>query len=486
MSRRVPLLLAACLALSMPLTGCGEGAGAPAASSRASLGIPAMMGAPPQSPADSAAAAHAEIEASRRTAIVRAAERVAPGVVSISILRREVVRPRSLFESFFYGPSVRQVAGLGSGFIIREDGLVLTNEHVVRGADQVVVTLTDGREFEAEVVGTDEVNDVALVRIPDAHGLPVVPLGDSDGLLIGEWVVAIGNPLGYVLSNYEPTVTVGVISGVGRNIVAQGEDERGAYLGMIQTDASINPGNSGGPLVNALGEVVGINSSIISRSGGSEGLGFAIPINRARRIALDLLDDGRVRRAWVGIEPGVAESRQGGRRTVVVEHVAPGSPAAEAGLHSGVVLRRADGEPIRTPLDWDAVLLGAQVGQPLEVTIDEDGEERVLRLIPEDLPSVRAERIQALSDFELVSLTPSIRAERGIVSEHGALIVSLSDAARDIGLRQGDVILQINRIPIESAEQAARVLGRLAGRGPVRVFFERQGRGGSVSFYING
>jgi len=201
---------------------------------------------------------------------------------------------------------------------------------------------------------------------------------------------------------------------------------------------------------------------------------------------MDLLDDGRVRRSWVGIEVEPARTRGGGRVAQVrIGAVAPGSPAADAGLRPGMVLRNAGGKPIRTPLDWEAVLLDAPVGRALEVTVDDGGRERVLRVVPADLPSVTAERIRALSDFELVTLTPSIRAERRITSEQGALIVSLSSVARQIGLREGDVILQINRVPVATAEDAARLLQRLAGRGPVRVFFERQGRIGSVYFYVN-
>ncbi len=447
---------------------------------------------------DSAEAVQAELDASRRTAIVRAAERVAPAVVSVNTIRRQVVRPRSLWESFFVPPGAREVAGVGSGFIIHEDGLVLTNEHVVRGADRIVVTLPDGRQFDAELVGTDEMTDLAVVRITGPVGdgaakasgvprLPVAPLGDSDDLMIGEWVVAIGNPLGFVLSNTEPTVTAGVVSGVGRNILPGGEQERGYYLDMIQTDASINPGNSGGPLVNALGEVVGVNSSIVSRSGGSEGLGFAIPINRARRIAADLLDDGNVRRAWVGLEPEPVDFGRLGRSTEVrVAQVAAGSPAEEAGVRRGWVLRRAGNKMIRTPLDWESVLLDAEVGRPLDLVFDDGGRERIVRITPSDLPSLTAERIRALTDFELVTLTPAIRAERGLVSEQGALIVSASPTARRIGLREGDLIVQINRDPITSAEEAARLLQRLSGAGLVRVFFERQGRLGSVDFRING
>jgi hypothetical protein len=224
---------------------------------------------------------------------------------------------------------------------------------------------------------------------------------------------------------------------VGRNIVGMG-GQRSYSLDMLQTDASINPGNSGGPLVNALGEVVGVNSSILSSSGGSEGLGFAIPINRARRIALDLADDGRYRRAWIGAEVEAVRA-QGPRRLaeVRISQVAPGSPAERAGLRTGMRVASIGGHRVRTPLDWQAGLLNAAYGEPLEVRVTEGGRERAIRVQPGDLPSVNAERIQALRDFQLVTLTPAIRSERGVSSEQGALVVGLSDAARHLGRRGG-------------------------------------------------
>lgn len=501
----VPALPVLMLAAAL-LAGCGAAPGDEARrdATAAETRLAGLPPAPPlrqREPAGQQIGLQDGLEESRRTAIVRAAERVAPAVVSVNVRRREAVQPRSLWESFFLPPGEREVAGLGSGFIIREDGLVLTNEHVIRGADQIVVTLGDGREFGAELVGTDEVNDLALLRIQavaDAASsggpFPVAGLGNSDDLLIGEWVVAIGNPFGYLLSNYEPTVTAGVVSGIGRNMIPAGE--RGYYLDMIQTDASINPGNSGGPLVNALGEVIGVNSSILSRSGGSEGLGFAIPINRARRIALDLLDNGQVRRAWVGLElesvgaggatRGAGAAGPGLTARTRVARVASGSPAAEAGLKPGMQVRAVGPKAIRGPLDWEAVLLNATVGESLDLLVDDEGRSRTLRVTPVDLPSVTADRIRALTDFELVTLTPSIRAERKLTNERGALIIALSDVARQLGVREGDLILQINRTAVGSAEEAARLLKELAGQGPVQVVFERQGRVGAVHFYING
>jgi serine protease Do len=430
------------------------------------------------------------IEGSRRTAIVRAAERVAPAVVSVNVIRRQTVQSRSLFEGFFIGPGVaREVQGLGSGFVIDARGYVLTNEHVVRDATEVVVTTAAGRDFQAEVVGTDEVTDLALLRLTDPQptGLRVAELGRSDDLVIGEWVVAIGNPFGFLLSNNEPTVTAGVISGLARNIIPGGGESRGYYLDMIQTDASINPGNSGGPLVNALGEVIGVNSSIISETGGNVGLGFAIPIDRARRIADALLREGAVRRVWVGLEVRPAEPNRFGRsHRIEIAAVVAGSPAEAAGVRTGMTIDLVNGRAVNTPLDWEARLLDTRVGEPVEITVVEGDRRRALRFEAHALPSLTAERIQALADFEFVTVTPAIRAERGLVNERGALIVQLSEDAQRIGLREGDLIVQINRTPVGAAQEAAELLRRLAGQGPVRVFFERQGRYGSVSFQIGG
>jgi serine protease Do len=431
------------------------------------------------------------IDASRRTAIVRAAERVAPSVVSVNVIRRQTVRPRSLYDQLFMGPGMsRDVQGLGSGFIIDARGYVLTNEHVVRDATEVVVTTGDGTDYQARIVGTDEVTDLALLQLTDPapRDLPVASLGRSDDLVIGEWVVAIGNPFGFLLSNNEPTVTAGVVSGLARNIIPGGTGEsRGYYLDMIQTDASINPGNSGGPLVNALGQVIGVNSSIISETGGNVGLGFAIPIDRARRIADALMREGEVRRVWVGVEVEPSDPNRFGRsHRVEIATVVEGSSAERAGARPGMVIDLVNGRPVRTPLDWEARLLDTRVGDPLEITVVSGDSRQTIRIPAEDLPSLTAARVQALSDFEFVSVTPAIRAERSLSSEQGALIVRLSQAAENIGLQQGDVIIQINRTPVRNAQEAATLLRRMAGEGLVRVFVERQGRVGSVSFTIGG
>jgi serine protease Do len=395
-------------------------------------------------------------------------------VVTVNTLRTQQVRPRSMWESFFLAPGAsRRVPGLGSGFVIDGDaGTIVTNHHVIEGADRVMVTFPDGREFEATIVGSDPVVDVAVLSVAADSPLPEAPMGTSQGLLIGEWVVAIGNPFGYLLSNSEPTVTTGVVSAVGRHIVPSSQAE-GFYLGMIQTDASINPGNSGGPLVNALGEVIGVNTSIFSRSGGSEGLGFAIPIDRALRSARDLLAGGEIRRAWLGLDVEPVEADAWGRtRGVLVSRVVGGSPAQQAGLRAGGRVLAANGRRLAAPLDWEDLILDLRPGD--EVTLSLEGAQPV-RIRAGDLPSLQAERVRALQAMQLISVTPQIRAERGVVSEEGALIVEISDqGGSPLGFRVGDVIVRINDAPVRSADEAARLLDRLRP-GRVRIVVERNG-----------
>ena len=324
---------------------------------------------PAASPAQVATAARPEeIAGTRRTAITTAVDRVAPSVVTVQTERIE----RSggdMFDLFFGRQQQRAVPGLGSGFIVRDDGVIVTNEHVVAGASRISVALRDGSTYPAELVGADEPNDLAVIRI-QGREFPVAPLGTSRGLLMGEWAVAIGNPLGFLIGNTEPSVTAGVVSGVGRNLAATPQGA-GVYVDMIQTDASINPGNSGGPLVNALGEVIGVNTAIFSPTGGSIGVGFAIPIDRARRVVEDLLAHGQIRRPWDGINlrispPGSREILTAG---AVVQSVVPESPAARAGIRPGDVVVRSRGRVIRNAYEWEAERLDFRVGDEIPLSI---------------------------------------------------------------------------------------------------------------------
>jgi serine protease Do len=272
-----------------------------------------------------------------------------------------------------------------------------------------------------------------------------------------------------------------VVSGVGRNLAAQSEGA-GVYVDMIQTDASINPGNSGGPLVNARGEVIGVNSSIFSPSGGSIGLGFAIPINRARRVADDLLAHGVVRRPWVGLQPQLARApvagtaARGAANGVVVGSVVPGSPADKAGIRPGDVLLRSRDRTLHSPYDWYAELLELRVGENDTLLVRRGAREIPVSVGVVDLPDVNAPRVTVLREIELITLTPQIRAQYQAQSRQGALVNRVSDRVQQqIGLQSGDVIVQINRTPIATAEDVNRILTSY-GRGALRMYFERGGQ----------
>jgi serine protease Do len=305
--------------------------------------------------------------------------------------------------------------------------------------------------------------------------LPVAHLGRSTDLMIGEWVVALGNPYVYMLGNSTPTVTVGVVSATGRNILPS-SDQPGLYLDMIQTDAAINPGNSGGPLVNALGEVVGINSSIFTSSGGSIGLGFAIPIERAVRIADEIVRTGSVRRAWTGLE--VAGPQQAGdwrsAGGVRIESVSPGGPAAKAGLKPGDVLVSANGTPLHNYLDWEAVKLDLHVGDALDVDVESGGRQSEHKLVTGDLPTATAPKVTVLRDLQLVTVTPAVQAERGLRVSQGALIFRISDeVSRATGLQAGDVLIGINSLRVRDADQVADALKALPPGQPFRLTYAR-------------
>jgi len=456
------------------------------------LGFAAALACDGASPRASEAQAGARdpspqaIAAQRRTAITDAVTKVSPAVVTV---QTEAVQRVTTYDLFF-GPQSRDQtsAGIGSGFIIRADGVILTNAHVVAGATKISVAMRDGQTYSAKLLGSDELNDLAVLQI-NARNLPVATMGTSRQLLIGEWAIAIGNPYGFVLGNTEPSVTAGVISATGRNLTARSEGG-GVYVDMIQTDASINPGNSGGPLVNATGEVIGVNSSIYSPTGSSVGLGFAIPIDRAKRVAEDLIAHGKARQPWIGVR--IAEpsndpnDRTGLNRGAVVSQVTPDSPAATAGIRKGDVLVRSRERTIKNAYDWEAEQLELRVGDSVPLTVRRGGRDVAIRVTVADRPEVTAPRVGVLRDLELVDVTPAIRAERGIRnSGGGAMIVTVTPrVAEDLGIQNGDVIVQVMNTPIKDARQAKQVLEAYSGKGRIRMFLERRGQIFSTDFAI--
>jgi serine protease Do len=399
-----------------------------------------------------------QVSASRRNALTNAVARVAPSVVTV---QTEAVdqSAQDPFDMFFgRSQQPRTQAGLGTGFIVRKDGVIVTNAHVVAGATKISVMMRDGTVLPARLLGADETNDLAVVKI-DGRNLPEVKLGNSNSLVIGEWAIAIGNPFGFYLGNSEPSVSVGVVSATQRNLVAPAEGQA-SYFDMIQTDAAINPGNSGGPLVNADGDVIGVNSSIFSPTGGSVGLGFAIPINRAARVVDDLLSHGVLRRPWIGVR---LQQRQSSNPRDV--------------LSQGDVILREGSRAVRNPFDWSAALLDLRVGSPAHLHVKRGLREFDVEVNVSDLPEVNAAKVQVLRDLELVTVTSAIATERGLRRQFGALIYNVtSTVAEQTGLQKGDVILQINNAAIRTAQDAARTIEAYGGRTYLRLIVERQGQ----------
>jgi serine protease Do len=360
-------------------------------------GKPALLAAPPAEPPP----APQDLHDSRRTAIVEAAQRVGPSVVTLSVEQTRVVQTSPIpFGSDFFEPFFRDmipqyryretIPSMGSGFIISDDGYVLTNEHVVRAADKITVILPDGRTFPAKIVGVHPQYDLAVVKV-EGKNLPMAPLGTAKDLLVGEWAIAIGNPFGFLLNDTQPTVTAGVISATQRDIKSQ--SEAGAiYKNMIQTDAAINPGNSGGPLVNARGEVIGVNTFIFTKSGGSEGIGFAIPIDAAKRVVEDVIRYGRIRSVWIGVRtwdltPYLAERLgTGNRRGLYVASLERGSPADKAGMRVGDIIRKVNGTTVRDGDEAYRAIFGANVGDTVSLSVEREGKELVFRLLLEEAP----------------------------------------------------------------------------------------------------
>jgi len=395
--------------------------------------------------------ARTSVPASRRTAITEAVARVAPAVVTVQteVVQRVAADP---FESLFGGRSGTQTsAGLGTGFIVRADGVIVTNAHVIAGAARISVMLRDGTTYPATAIGTDETNDLAVIKV-DAKNLPVAPLGDSDNLLVGEWAIAIGNPYGFMLGNSEPSVTAGVISGVGRNLVARGEGPS-AYFDMVQTDASINPGNSGGALINLRGELIGINTAIIGPSGASVGIGFAVPVNMARGVMTQLVRFGEVRRGRLGIDfedlapDAAAVLKLPTADGALISTVQPDSPAAKAGLRRGDVVLAFNGRPVRSGPDLRNRLGLTPVGENIELTVFRDGNKLTVKLQiapPQGLASGDAQIVPQLAGLKIANIDRT--TPQGARVE-GVLVVGIEtgSVAAGYGLRPGDVIAAVNR-----------------------------------------
>lgn len=330
------------------------------------------------------------ISNSRRNAITRTVAMVSPAVVGINVTEVRQYRQWSpwgddpFFRQFF-GDRVytQKIQGLGSGFIISSDGYILTNDHVAGNAKEITVTLTNGAKYNAALVGTDQVSDVALLKI-DEKNLPFIRLGNSDDVITGEWAIALGNPFGLFDISDKPTVTVGVVSATGINLKAQ---EGRVYKGMIQTDAAINSGNSGGPLVNSLGEVIGVNSVIYTPNQGNIGLGFAIPVNRVKKVVAELKRSGKIDREWyTGLEIQTVDARVARyfgldkAEGVIVSDVKKGSPADRAGFRVGDIITEANGEKVDDEAALSAIVDDLRVGDIVKMKVMRDRKSIDLRL----------------------------------------------------------------------------------------------------------
>ncbi len=423
----------------------------------------------------------ADVELLDRTskAFTRVVKDVQPAVVHIAVT--STVDTNSEYEQFFnhpfferfFGPEYRyqdpqrrkrQQQGAGSGFIIDKEGHILTNNHVVEKADKITVTLSDNVEVEATLVGTDPKSDVALIKIDVNHDLPVVELGDSDSLEVGEWVIAIGNPFGL-----DQTVTVGVVSAKGRSRVGINE-----YENFIQTDAAINPGNSGGPLLNIYGQVVGINSALYSRTGGYMGIGFAIPINMAKFINEQLMKNGTVTRGYLGVgiqdvDESLAESfglqKAGG---VLITDVQEDTPASKAGVKSQDIIVKLNDIELQDTQDLRNRIAQTVPGTSVVLHIIRDGKPVELKVNIGEQPAnfglagISGSSQNPLSSFGLVvqELTPDLAEQLGYQGRQGLVIseVDPNSPAAEVGLQSGFLIEEVQKVKVNSIEELQQVM----------------------------
>src|SRR5215470_9358453 len=418
-------------------------------------------------------AARADV-ARRRSPVVDVVQKVGPAVVFIGTEQVVDRRMRGTpLEDLLLGDGRRAqrqtVQSLGSGVIIDPSGIIVTNDHVIRGASAVHVVLADGRQIDAEVVGADAQNDLAVLRVQSKTPLPAAKLGTSSDLMIGETVVAIGSPFGLT-----KTVTSGVLSAVGRSFKANDQ----LYIDFLQTDAAINPGNSGGPLLNLDGEVVGINTAIFS---GAQGIGFAIPVDKVRRILQELRSFGKVRPAWVGINAmdltAPAARKLGWERTggVVVESVDPESPAAAAGMQSGDIVAELGGTPVQDADEFQARLRGYPAKAAMPLVLVRDGQKLTVTITPVEFPSTQADA------FAWDRLGLRLAPSRGTLAVSAVRTESQADG---FGIEQGDLIVRLNDVALDSLATFREALISARHARSVLLVVRRAGRNYLVTFRL--
>ncbi len=437
---------------------------------------------------DTLNAAEKNVDNTRRTAIVLATEKVSPGVVSITSISSRVVAANPFFNDPFFDmwrnffpPSYRkeQIQSLGSGIITNPDGYIVTNAHVIENGGDINVVLPDGRKFKGKIVGVDALHDIALLKI-NGKNLPYAHFGNSDKLYIGEWAIAIGNPLGFLLEDVQPSVTIGVVSAVHRTIKETSGDSR-IYRDMIQTDASINPGNSGGPLVDACGDVIGINTFIFTKSGGSEGLGFAIPSNTVLKIAGELKKYGKIREAYIGFTCQNLNSSlrkafsYNGITGVLINNVFDKSlPVKE-----GDILIKVNGRKLYNVGDFEDITYALVPGERLNLKVVRKNKEMQIDVYAKAL-HINEHNLDI--GAVIANITPLIKARYNLDRSHGLFVtaVKAGSFAERIGIEKGDIIYKINKKNIKNVSQFNTVWKNL--HGMVTVFIDRKGQKYYVSF----
>jgi serine protease Do len=461
------------------------------------------QGAPSSVDLPSAQAAQAgSVAESLEQAFIRVGREVGPAVVSISTEQIEQVQRyfrvhpffgQEPFDDFFrdfFGemPQQREFKrfGLGSGVIIDERGFILTNDHVVADADKITVTLADGRELSGQVKGKDARSDLAVIKV-DAKRLPVARLGDSDSLKTGQWALALGNPFGLVHAaspqqalGPEPTLTVGVISALHRQLPRPARSDRD-YSDLVQTDAAINPGNSGGPLVNLAGEVIGINVAILTSSRGFEGVGFAIPINKAKGVLDALIEGRKVLYGWLGIQiqditQDVAEYYGlADREGVLVYQVLADSPAQAAGVKDGDIVKVFDGKAVKTSRELIDLVGRTKVGRRASIEILREKQRLSLNVEIGERPS-QTELVEGGGEswrgLRVAQIVPQLAERFGLPEDARGVVVTDVDpasAAADARVQPGDVINEINRMPIESLNDYRQAIAKVQGNALVRT-----------------
>jgi serine protease Do len=385
------------------------------------------------------------------------------------------------FERFFGDTPRREFKqrSLGSGFIISADGYIFTNNHVIERADKILVKLSDGREYKADVIGRDAKTDLALIKIKPGNSLPVVEIGDSEKLRVGEWVVAIGNPFGL-----EQTVTAGIVSAKGRVIGA------GPYDNFIQTDASINPGNSGGPLFNMEGKVIGVNTAIVAQG---QGIGFAIPISMAKNILPDLKSKGKVTRGWMGISvqdvtDDIAKNLKLSQRSgALISEVFKGDPADQAGLRPGDVILEINEKSIKDTHQLLILIASFHIGDKVRVKVLRDGQEKTFHVTVaerRDRPEIARETGDGRTSFGMTvqDLTPQIARQLGIPQTKGVVVTDIEEGspADEVGIQSRDIILQINKVNVGSLKDYQREIAKPAAKNSILLLIKR----GKTTYYV--